>query len=370
MLMVPKYDGSLFNLTYISNKYPIYPMLKELIDSNIGKLPPKSYYEMPNGIFMIGSKGTVFSKNPVNERIHNSICGSYNSVEEFLNIASEYLNSELFDLSKQIVNLHFEAIDTIPTPELTVYYGKAWCPFFGITIYDINTNTKTFKLPLDEYVNKDICRFKSVAEIFDCQNDWSNINKLYEDNYQKLLDGDQIIEPEGYVLHIFGSNGDWIPIKYKYKIYYTAHKPESKHNLTMALELTSNPKYKLICQRLAKFRAKPSIADLLDSSVDDIDKIREQIILAISNLTKPANISKRDWALYWKDSSNINKLMEYFDNIKAKVSEHYDQYNIIDLTKTVFGLIMKLFDTNGLNDPTNHNLTYETIYQMIKNMFV
>ena len=139
----------------------------------------------------------------------------------------------------------------------------------------------------------------------------------------------------------------------------------------MALEMTSNPKYKLICQRLAKFRAKPSIADLLDSSVEDINKIFEHINTTYNNLTQKQtkNILKRDWALYWKDSSNISMVLEYFSNIKLKIAEHYDQYKIIDLTKAIFGLIMKLFDTNNLSDMSSYSLSDDNIKQMLNNLF-
>ncbi len=45
LFMVPKYDGSLFNLTYIDKKNSVYPKIKDLID-NSPKIPKdfKSFY--------------------------------------------------------------------------------------------------------------------------------------------------------------------------------------------------------------------------------------------------------------------------------------------------------------------------------------
>ena len=352
---VPKYDGSLFNLTYICKTNPIYQIINALVaePKNKKKILSTSYYNGENGIFLIGSKGTVFSKDPVNKRIHNAIQGSYGSVDPFLQIANDYVNKDtLFDLKNSIITLHFEAIDAIPSDELTVYYGRAWCPFFGITTYNSSTDKKNFTLPMNEYKGN----FLSVADIYDCDSDWSKLRDINKSNFNKLLEGDQYIEPEGYVLHIKGENGEWISVKDKYELYYTAHKPNSKHNLKMALELSSNPKYKLVCERLAKFRYKPSIKEILSTElVNEVDNIK-QIIISTSSLNEsvavpdnesvavpdnesvavpdnesvavpdnesvavPDNelgpIVKKKWACYWQNKTNTDKLKESFIQIK------------------------------------------------------
>lgn len=379
LYMVPKYDGSLFNLTFIHKLNIVYPMICALIDHNIilsnAKILSSSYYIVNDGIFLMGSKGTILSKNPVNERIHNSILGSYDSIEQFLTIAQNYVKrDDLFgpNIDKQIITLHFEAIDAIPTPELTVYYGKAWCPFFGITIYNEVTNKKEFKLPLNEYKGEWLC----VADIYDCNCDWSNVQNAYKTNYNKLLDGDQIVEPEGYVLHLFGSannNTEWLPIKYKYKIYYTAHKPESKHNLEMALQLSSDSKYELVRQRLAKFREKMSVEQILSNQINTINEINNIIKLSVSKLAETRQLEthavkivvKKDWAMYWKQNNNLNLLSVHFNTIKLSLMEHYEQYKNIEVNKSIFPFLMKLFEVYTL-DKSIDQLINQTNDQLIK----
>jgi energy-coupling factor transporter ATP-binding protein EcfA2 len=371
LYLVPKFDGSLFNLTFIHNNNPIYHMISSLISDNGNKILNTSYYFHTNGIFLIGSKGTVLSKDPINKRIHNAICGSYDSIDQFFELADEYLNKNiksansknlskyrLFNPEKQIINLHFEAIDAIPTDELTVYYGKAWCPFFGITLYDSVNDQKKFILPIDKYKGNFVC----IADIYDCDANWHKLNNLYKENYQKLLDGDQIIEPEGYIVHIFGDNDEWIPIKYKYKIYYIAHKPESKHNLQMALELSSNPKYKLLCERLAKFREKPAIKEILITLIDIIDKILD-IIKKTSNIFKSNVIIKKNWVIYWKNESKEINL--HFSCIRDNIIPFYNQFKNIEMEKRIFPFLMKLYEKLEL-DKSIFKLINLNNYQLIE----
>ena len=384
LYMVPKYDGSLFNLTFIHKSNKVYSMIDSLIQHNINlsntKILNTSFYYHTNGLFLMGSKGTILSKNPVNERIHNSILGSYESIDQFLTIANSYVtNDSLFtNINEQIITLHYEAIDAIPTPELTVYYGKAWCPFFGITIYNSLTNKKEFKLPQDEYKGEGLC----IADIHDCNCNWHEAQNAYQTNYNKLLEGDQIVEPEGYVLHLFGSdnfgNYEWLPIKYKYKIYYTAHKPESKHNLDMALQLSSDPQYELLRQRLAKFREKMSVEQILLNQMTTIDCINNIIKLSITELAETRQLEtnsakiivKKDWAMYWKQ--NISILDQYFDVIKLALIEHYDQYKQINMTKSIFPFLMKLYEKCKLNDSVNQliDLSNDQLIQLLKSDFI
>lgn len=386
LYMVPKYDGSLFNLTFIHKSNKVYSMIDSLIQHNINlsntKILNTSFYYHTNGLFLMGSKGTVLSKNPVNERIHNSILGSYQSIDQFLTIADSYvMNNLLFtDIGEQIITLHFEAIDAIPTPELTVYYGKAWCPFFGITIYNSLTNKKEFKLPQDEYKGEWLC----IADIHDCNCNWHDAQNSYQTNYNKLLEGDQIIEPEGYVLHLFGfdnfGNYEWLPIKYKYKIYYTAHKPESKHNLDMAIQLSSDPQYELLRQRLAKFREKMSVEQILLNQITTIESINNIIKLSINELAETRQLEtnsvkiivKKDWAMYWKQNKNISNLDQYFDVIKLALTEHYDQYKQINITKSIFPFLMKLYEKCKLNESVDQliDLSNDQLIQLLKSDFI
>lgn len=381
MYLVPKYDGSLFNLTFIHrSNHLAYENIHQLVQANERKihdavsteLQYASYYYYNDGLFLMGSKGTILSKNPVNERIHRAILGSYASVEEFLSIVYSFVtkSTELFPLAHSILTLHYEAIDAVPSPELTVFYDRAWCPYFGVTVFHQLSNTKTFHLPLDEYYPSD---FKSIATIYDCGRDWSKVHEMYETNFERLLDGDETMEPEGYVLHIFGYPNDtrhyhhvegeklnaveWLPIKYKYKLYYTAHKPESKHHLEMALELSSNPKYKTICQRLAKFRAKPSVQQIFEDNLILCDRLAEQIQIAGKEILKISSfdeviegdrekmiITKKDWALYWRQEEKIQTLITPFAMILEQLVAHYDQLKGLVPSKAMFNFLMKSYD--------------------------
>jgi hypothetical protein len=344
--VVPKFDGSLFNLLCIHSSNKIYQFIEAFVKS--GKLPPNSYYLVGDLIFVFGSKGTVFSKNPVNQRIHNAICGSYESVDKFLEIMSAYVNQVgLFDISNQILTLHFEAIDVVPTPELTVNYDKAWCPFFGLTIFDSRTNEKSFKLPINEYRDTS---FKSIAEVYECKN-WTEVYELYDRLHQELLEGNMTVEPEGFVLHIYGEDGEWVPIKFKFREYYAGHKPESKHNLEMAQKLSSDSKYDILRKRLAKFREKPSVQTLIERSIDDLETIQRfyQDIISSGQFgldqTKP--ILPKDWAMYWtKFQKNLTTSTEFvhaFQNLYMTVAEHYPQYVLpVDMLRQIFTFNMNL----------------------------
>lgn len=192
LVITPKYDGSLFNLTFIPD--PEFDGVYCEHRCKFGKL-------------FFGSKGRFIAKEPVKTRINNAVVESYGSIESFIGLIEDYLEKR--NLEKKRVTFHFEAIDAIPTPELTVFYGRAWCPFIGYTIFD-NLNKK-FVLPEPNDFITQINQF----------NDWKEVMEYFETNYQKLIGGDEVIEPEGYVLHILDGE-TWLPIKLKYEFYYIA----------------------------------------------------------------------------------------------------------------------------------------------------
>ena len=353
--LVPKYDGSLFCATIHAKSNEMYIYLKALIDSQKENLPPNSYYEVDDLIILIGSKGTVFAKNPVNQRIHNAICGSYGSVDEFLQICHKYVHRpDLFDLEHQIITLHFEAIDAIPTPELTVYYGRAWCPLFGLTTYDSRTCQKDFKLPINEYLDPS---FKSLAKVYECNN-WNDVYDLYDQLHKDLLDGDDTVEPEGFVITIIGIDGELIRIKFKYIEFYAGHKPNSKHNLIMAQELASNPKYSILKERLAKFKEKPSVRTLVENCVDDLSTImrfyqdRSFYEQFGSDQSKP--IVKGIWAKYWtcwqKNLVASSDFVDAFQNLYLTIAEHYPKYiSPTDMRRSIFTFNMTLYNEMNLS---------------------
>lgn len=323
---VPKYDGSLFNLTFIPIGTYQYNMILDICNSCV--LPPTSWYfdSENSGIFLIGSKGTCFSKAPVNTRIHKSVIGSYGNIYNFLIKAKQILCCENTNYAKTITTLHFEALDVTPTPELTVYYGYSACPFFGLTIYDNDNDKKTFKLPT---IQNDKILVAPIKQ-FNC---FSDIIKSFDSNYAELLNGNTTIEPEGFVVHLFDGE-TWIPIKYKYALYYIAHKPDSIKNQNFAKELMTNPIYEKVIPRLLKFREKPPIKSFLEN-VNFTTNI-------ISCLDKFTGQTKKDWALFWKNEQNLSEITILLTQVIEQIKLEYPYVDGFE--KNAFKFVMLLFD--------------------------
>ncbi len=313
-----KHDGSLFNLTFIPIISPRYKTLLELFE----QMSDSMFINTNIGLLIFGSKSrfTVTNKNPVKIRITNSIIGSYGSIDNFVNKISDYLIYN--NLQDEQITMHFEAIDAIPTTELTVFYGKAWCPFLGYTIFtnmnkmfylpDINEHQLPCNTPMVEFTN------------------WKDILNFVNDNYNKLLDGDNEIEPEGYVVHIFDEiNNKWYPIKLKYNFYYVAHKPNSKKNQESAKEILEDSKYEKLRNRLYKFRNKPDLKDLLLSNIELWFSTLDIIDDSVYN-------SKKDWAIYWTQKRDV--LKEYSEIIMKEIKEYYPTIKI-----NLFNTINKIY---------------------------
>jgi len=303
-----KYDGSLFNLTFIPYESSIYPIIEYLIKIR------KDWYikKIKEGILIVGSKGriTVVQTNAVRSRIENSMIGSYDSIENF------YQEVQLFIQNNQIhsnCTFHFEAIDAIPTSELTVYYGKAWCPFLGYTLFD--ENGKKFLLPPLDH------NFKVSTPVI-WFNDMKSILNFFNQNYEKLLNGDQEIEPEGYVVHIFPNESTkWYPLKMKYQFYYVAHKPNSKKNSDMAKELLEEDKYSLLRSRLAKFREKPKMEDIIKDTVVEFIKEWKKELMQEGDLKE-----RKYWAFFVKRKENM--IRQWTILFEDKIKHHYSHKHI------------------------------------------
>jgi hypothetical protein len=300
LILTPKYDGSLFNLTFIPD--PKFDGVYCERRCKYGKL-------------FFGSKGRFIAKEPVKSRIHNAVNGSYQNMDNFIEMVENYLTKK--GLEKKCVTLHFEAIDAIPTPELTVFYGKAWCPFIGHTVFE-NTE-KQYSLPEPEdFVNNKV--------EFDT---WEELMEYFENNYNRLIEGDEIIEPEGYVVHIIDGE-KWLPIKLKYEFYYIAHKPDSKNNREKAKLIAEDPKFELLRKRLAKFRDRAPIETL----------IGEKIQSFIDSLTiNSQDCEKKVWAIHW--NSNKKELDEFGELIEKIVIEQHE-YLKDKIRGKIFNVLMKL----------------------------
>lgn len=295
--VTPKFDGSMFNLTF-------HPY---------GKFPINSTFSCKYGYLFFGSKNRFIAGGAAYERIMHAIKGSYGSIDSFIDNVVRFIEAHNF--TQQLVCLHFEAIDAIPTKELTVYYGHAWCPMFGYTVFD--DFSKKFYLP-------EKSDMKVVTPIFEF-NTWDEVIEFYNTNYTMLLDGKKEIEPEGYVVHIIDGE-KWIPVKVKYEFYYIAHKPNSKNNFAKAQQIIQEQQFDKLRSRLAKFRDKPTIKDLLSP-------ILTEFIASI-----PSQTTKKEWALYWKGHK------EYLKQLGNTLAEliKTDHPNYCNQVGEMFKIIMLL----------------------------
>jgi hypothetical protein len=337
IVLTPKYDGSLFNLTFIGFINPIYLMIMDIINKSV--LPSKSYYKTDNGIFIIGSKGTCFAKDPVNTRIHKAILGSYTSVDEFINKISKIVNK--YDQTFDCITLHFEAIDVLSTPELTVYYGYSAAPLFGITFYNSFTNEKKFVLPTNI---KNIDDTILLTDMFSL-NHFSDVVEKFNNSYKELLQGNEKIEPEGFVVHIFDDMAKcWFPIKYKFDIYYVAHKPNTSKNQEKAKQMVNEPQFAAVIKRFMKFREKPTMISLLNQCnyTAQINQFAKSIFSSL-NAKYGKTINKGEWAKYWKDDpTRIVPLQQIIDLTAQIVSMHYPEY-VEKVSEKAFPLLMNLY---------------------------
>lgn len=361
--LTSKYDGFMFNMTFIPDTVEVYKKIIELINGVKEENDDisQSFYKHKNGIFLFGSKRKILVKNTC---VHNSILGSYNSIEEFLDISYEYIYKMKEEYS--ITTLHFESIDNIQDPELTVYYEKSSCTFIGSSIFNQKSHKKSFKLPL-EYT-----KFKSVCNIIDCKNKWSNVIDVYNLNYKKLLKGDLDVEPEGYVIHILIKNEkndiDWIHIKYKYDIYYAVYKSNSKHNKELFLQLSSNNKYKILRQRFIKFKDKPSVENLLNNNIDKIKSIKDIIYDKTYNNFIDNNIIKKEWVIFW--SKNKQLFFNIFNELKIILSEYYISFKDIIIEKEIIIFIIKIYEYTETKNILLNLKNQDIINILIKYIFV
>ncbi len=339
IVVTPKYDGSLFNLTYIGNENPMYRVVSDIITNTI--VPLNSYYVTENGIFIIGSKGTCFAKDPVNTRIHTSILGSYATIDDFLQKMKIIIDR--FDQKNNIITLHFEAIDVTPTEELTVYYGYSATILFGITYYNNSMNQKKFMLP--QFDTNILSNTKNrVTTMVHC-GDFSDVIDLFKNSYTELLKGDDNIEPEGFVVHIFDEpNNLWFPIKYKYELYYIAHKPTTARNQEIAKKILEDPQYTAVIKRFLKFREKPALSTLLNQC-DYTNKVKKLVMALFTSLSVQCGKvpTKGEWAKCVKTNATLMvQLQSIIDSCAQSVALEYPEY-VEKVSGRAFNLVMNLY---------------------------
>lgn len=324
--IIPKYDGSLFVLSFIKINTPQYFIIKKLLP----QVSTQAWFENHLGIWCFGSKSCMFAKNQIGDkgvlsRINNSIKASYNSIENFINVISLEIQNNNFINLYLTFSLVFEAIDKNPTDELTVDYGKSFCPFLCWIIWDDIKKEKKIVLPFN------ILYLNPVAQIITCDT-WDKVIQFKEQAHVRLLEGSQIDEPEGYVVWFENTN---IAIKLKHLEYYIAHKPYSKKNISMAKHIEFSEEYSKLRTRLIKFKPKPPIKDLIKN---DFALIMNLFLNNCEYLN-----SKKNWVLFWKENSNIIKINELLEIIEINVVTFYPQF-LNSLKDKGFSLAMDYFD--------------------------
>ncbi len=302
--VIPKFDGSLFVLTWIQKTNPEYENFIDLVSV----ADPRSYKINDNGIWCFGSKGCMFAKNlmtdrGVQKRIHNSIISSYGSIDNFLETVYKEIIEQGFDTYLNL-SVCFEAIDLVPTDELTVDYGRAFCPMLCWVVWD--GLDKNILLP------ENISYINPVSPIYTFDT-WEQVLQFKEEAHQRLLDGSENDEPEGYVVWIDKTN---IGIKLKHPEYYVAHKPYSEKNIKKAKEIEFDPVYSKLKTRLVKFKPKPPIEDLVVENITEIYNIL--------NEKKDLLGSRKEWALFWK--SNEQKINEVLEILESNLTLYYPMF--------------------------------------------
>lgn len=322
--IVPKFDGSMFVLSLIKINTKEYLLVNNLL-SQIDK---QAWYKNKLGIWCFGSKSCMFAKNQYGDRgvlsrIINSIRASYQSVDNFINKITMELELNLFVDIYESISLVFEAIDKIPTDELTVDYGRAFCPFLCWIVWD--GHKKNIILP------NNIIHLNPIAQIITVDS-WDKVIQYKEQAHLRLLEGSEIDEPEGYVVWLSDTN---IGVKLKHVEYYVAHKPYSKKNIQMAKHIEFSDEYSKLRPRLIKFKPKPAITDLIGKNL-------EYILDMFLDNYKYLN-SKKNWAMFWKNEINIKKINEILEIIESDITVYYPQFKN-SLKNRGFNLAMDYFE--------------------------
>lgn len=328
----PKYDGSMFNLLVVPKSHS----LSHVITCLSQQAPQGSYYDRPDAHYVLGSKATCFCKDPVLKRIHKAIPGSYASIEVFLDHVRRFLDQNGFD--RFLVTLHFEAIDQTPTPELTVQYTSNQCVFLGLTYVDME-DTKYFRVPSQLMI-------ESLVTVSCTRLDtWDEVETYMEDQYQELLQGSMHVEPEGYVVHVL-VDGQWITaVKYKYRLYYAAHKPESRLQREYAEKLQLDSTFALVRERLVRFRTVTPLAELLR---DTFDQLKEW-----AQTSSTLSLSVKEYYLSLQSDEVKQRMTRLGDEITSVTALHYPG---LRPRPNILGWLMKIY-----KDRTHDSVTDDSI---------
>lgn len=303
--VMPKFDGSLFNLTYIPGD------IFSGIFNNNGVSCAK-------GRLFFGSKNRFHAGQNMYDRIVKSILGSYETVEKFINHVANFICK--YNLENTSVTLHFEAIHGEPSEELSVVYDKPMCPFLGYTVFtDI---AKTFKLPIG-------CDFP-CASVIKTFSEWEDVLGHVNENYNLLKSGDMSIEPEGYVVHAYNGDGEWYPVKLKYDFYYMAHKPDSRYHKDKVKSFVQDSENTFLCKRMLKLRNYRTAEELSQPIIESfVNTIPEEV----------RRLGRKEWAIYWNAKKDI--LNDIGQTLENTLVENTHGYVVGRLKQKMFSTMMK-----------------------------
>jgi hypothetical protein len=307
-----KYDGSMFNCVYIPHAHAGFEKVKEAV---MQCSHPDMLLTVETGLLVFGSKGRfmIAPSHPIRHRIKKAIQGSYGDIESFGRHVQSFLTDNNFE--HECVTLHFEAIDTTPTSELTVLYSRAMCPLLGYTVFSAETGQKRFELPsvFSYFVDQTkVLWFES----------WIQVQEYMQQLREQCLAGDVEVEPEGCVVHIFDeSEGGrkWHPIKVKHDFYYVAHKPHTKRNQELAEQIRTSDQYAKLRERLTKFQHTVSVKELMEQAITE--EWCEYL-----HFPPEAYTSRREYALYVQ--SNISKIEEAEEEVMKQIRETHPFYEM------------------------------------------
>lgn len=229
-----KIDGSLLNVTFIPKKDYRFDLLNVELCS---KFKEHEIFARKSGLYIIGHRPRLISKNCDILKSINDAVGDWDVF--IMKIESYIFENYICDRA----TFHFEFRSTSYDENLTVYYDKNFVKLFGLTLFN-SMGTKQYELP-KKSSQLDVVKFKTFENV--------NMLKTYlKESEQSLLDGDENVEPEGFVIHVINCENNKIydTLKWKFPIYYIGHNPQY-HSYANIIKIIHDEK---ISKRLIKFK--------------------------------------------------------------------------------------------------------------------
>ncbi|GIY41345.1 uncharacterized protein CDAR_66761 [Caerostris darwini] len=191
IIATPKYDGSLVNILFVPVNHSNYTLLKDLFQE-------ENVHHNQYGLFFIGSKQKLIMLSNLRNRFDEAI---HVNIDEFINSYTDYFKDQTC-----MRTLHFEIMNEKELDGLTVYYSQNFYKFIGCTTFTDDTHSfalakSTDKNAVEQYV------FPT----------WEKCRDFVSDQHNQLLNGNVLIEPEGFVFYIWNTEGQLMDVVKKCK---------------------------------------------------------------------------------------------------------------------------------------------------------